>query len=96
MQKQGIVSNKSKVIDLLPEEFASYEEAADFWDRHDMMDYSDNFETVAAQVEFKQRRYEVEIDADLMPVLAEQAQRQGMAVGSLVSEWLREKVRPAA
>lgn len=38
--------------DPLPEEFRSYEEAAEFWDTHDTTDYADDFETVDAQVDF--------------------------------------------
>ena len=30
----------------IPEEFASREEAAEFWDAHDTTDYPDSFETV--------------------------------------------------
>lgn len=90
------MSDKQKQIDPLPEEFASYEEAAEFWDTHDTTDYLDSFETVAAQAEFKRRRYEVEIDEELMKALAEQAQKRGIAVSQLVSEMLKEKIRPAA
>ncbi len=88
--------NKPKVIDPIPEEFASYEEAAEFWDTHDTTDYPEHFETVSAQTELKNRRYEIEIDADLMPVLSKQAQSRGIKVSNLVSDFLREKIRPAA
>ena len=71
------MTDKQKVIDPIPEEFASYEEAAEFWDTHDTTDYLDNFETVSVQAELKSRRFEVEIDADLMPVLSKQAQSRG-------------------
>jgi hypothetical protein len=47
--------------DPIPEEFASYEEAAEFWDTHDTSDYSDEFETVAVEAELKRRRRETEI-----------------------------------
>ncbi len=90
------MNDKQKPIDLLPEEFESYEEAAEFWDSHDTTDYADEFETVEAEVKFKRRRYEVEIDADLMPALAEQAHKRGVAVKNVVSDMLREKLRPAA
>lgn len=58
------MSDKQKQIDPIPEEFASYEEAAEFWDTHDTTDYPDSFETVSAQSELKRRRYEVEIDEE--------------------------------
>jgi hypothetical protein len=40
------MSDKQKPINLIPEEFASCEEAAEFWDTHDTTDYADEFETV--------------------------------------------------
>ena len=89
------MSDKQKQIDPIPEEFASYEEAAEFWDTHDTTDYLDSFETVAVEAELKRRRYEVEIDEGLMKVLTEQAQKRGIAVSQLVSEMLKDKIRPA-
>ncbi|HEV7375566.1 MAG TPA: CopG family antitoxin [Pyrinomonadaceae bacterium] len=47
-----------KNVDPIPEEFASYEEAAEFWDTHDTTDYPNSFETVAIETELKCRRYE--------------------------------------
>ena len=90
------MTDKQKVIDPIPEEFASYEEAAEFWDTHDTTDYPDSFETVSVQTELKHRRFEVEIDADLIPVLSKQAHSRGVKVSRLVSEMIREKVLPAA
>lgn len=90
------MNDKQKQVDPIPEEFASYEAAAEFWDTHDTTDYPDSFETVAVESELKHRRYEVEIDEDLMKALSEQAQKRGIAVSRLVSDMLREKVRPAA
>ena len=90
------MNDKQKQIDPLPEEFSNYEDAAEFWDTHDTTDYPDSFETVAVQSELKRRRYEVEIDEELMKVLAELAHRRGVAVSELVSGLLREKTRPAA
>lgn len=53
-------------IDEIPEEFGSLEEAAEFWDAHDTTDYLENFETVEMEAKLEKRRFEVEIDADLM------------------------------
>ena len=90
------MSDKQKQVDPIPEEFAGYEEAAEFWDKHDTTDYLDSFETVTVEAELKRRRYEVEIDEELMKMLTEQAQKRGIAVSQLVSEMLKEKIRPAA
>jgi predicted HicB family RNase H-like nuclease len=90
------MSDKQKQIDPLPEEFASYEEAAEFWDAHDTTDYFDSFEIVVVEAKLRRRRYEVEIDEELMKVLTKQAQKRGVAVSQLVSELLKEKIRPAA
>ncbi|HEX8651417.1 MAG TPA: CopG family antitoxin [Pyrinomonadaceae bacterium] len=90
------MSDNQKQVDPLPEEFRSAEEAAEFWDTHDTTDYPDSFETVTVESQLKRRRYEVEIDEDLMQALTEQAQKRGVAVSKLVSDMLREKIRPAA
>ena len=67
------MSDKRKPVDPIPDEFASYEEAAEFWDTHDTTDYSEAFQTVPMQTEFRQRHYEVEIEEDVMKVLCERA-----------------------
>lgn len=90
------MSDKQKETSPVPEEFATYEEAAEFWDQHDTTEMADAFETVSVEVQLKRRRYEVEIDADLIPALTEQAHEKGMPVKNLVSNMLREKLNSAA
>jgi hypothetical protein len=90
------MSDKQKQIDLIPEEFSSLDQAAEFWDTHDTTDYPDNFDNVATQSELKRRRYEIEIDEELMISLASLAQSRGVAISELVSDMLKEKIRPAA
>ena len=86
------MSDKNKVKQI-PEEFQSYEEAAEFWDEHDTTDYLDEFETVEADVKFAKRRFEIEIDADLMPDLSKEASNKGIQVSRLVSDMIREKIQ---
>ena len=90
------MSDKRKPVDPIPEEFTSYEEAAEFWDTHDTTDYPESFETLSVEAEFRRRRYEVEIDEETMKVLNEQAEKRGVPVSNVLSELLREKIRPAA
>jgi predicted HicB family RNase H-like nuclease len=51
---------------------------------------------VAVKAELRRRRFEVEVDEDLMKVLKLQAKELGIGVNHLVSEMLREKIRSAA
>ena len=66
---------RRKQIDPIPEEFASYEEAAEFWDTHNTTDYPDAFRTVEVTSELRRRHYEIEIDADVIRKLRRQARR---------------------
>ncbi|MFB0534619.1 MAG: CopG family antitoxin [Anaerolineae bacterium] len=86
---------RKKLVDPIPEEFASYEEAAEFWDTHDTTDYPEAFRTVEVVAEFKKRYYEIEIDEDVARVLRAQAKRRGVTVSHLASELLRQQL-PAA
>ncbi|MBD2183849.1 hypothetical protein H6S82_26305 [Planktothrix sp. FACHB-1355] len=55
-----------------------------------------SFETVTVETELKRRHFEVEIDEDLMQILSQKAQQQGVALNQLVNEVLRETLRQAA
>lgn len=90
------MTDKQKQIDPIPTEFASYEEASDFWESHDTTDYPDLFEPVAVEAEFRRRRFEVEVDEDLMTALSAQAHERGMPIGRLVNDLLWERIRSAA
>lgn len=83
---------KQKPIDPIPDEFSSYEEAADFWDTHDTTDYPDAFRTVEVKSELRQRRYEVEIDSDVMKKLRARAKRKRVSLGNLASDLLRRQL----
>jgi len=84
--------HKERHIDPLPEEFETYEEAAEFWDTHDTMDYPEAFRTVEVEAEFRGRRYEVELEEDVALALRERAKKEGLPIGRLASELLRRQL----
>ena len=90
------MNDKKKPVEPIPEEFATYEEAAEFWDSHDTTDYPEAFETVDLTAELRQRHYEIEIDEDIIKALRERARKHGMPVRRLVSEMLRQQMTLAA
>lgn len=86
---------KKKHIDPIPQEFASYEEAAEFWDTHDTTDYADEFRTVEVSTEFRGRHYEVELEPDVISELRSRARRTGISPGRLASDLLRKQLDTA-
>jgi CopG antitoxin of type II toxin-antitoxin system len=85
---------KERDVDPLPAEFSSYEEAGEFWDHHDTMDYPDAFETdpVELKAEIRGRHFEIEVEEDLFGALRERARRSGTTVKGLVGELLRRQL----
>jgi CopG antitoxin of type II toxin-antitoxin system len=89
--------NRGKHVDPIPNEFARYEDAAEFWDTHDTTDYPDAFQSVKVEeVALRQRRYEVEIDEDVIIVLREQARQRALPVSRLVNDLLRQHLLPTS
>jgi hypothetical protein len=84
--------SKKKQVDPIPEEFASYEEAAEFWDTHDTMDYPGAFRPITAETKLRRPYFQIAIDADVVKVLQTQARKQGVSVSQLASEFLRQKL----
>lgn len=89
------MKGKKKRIDPIPDEFASYEEAAEFWGTHDTTDYPEVFQAVNVQAELRRRHYEVEIEEDVIKILREQAQKRGVPLSRLVSDMLRQQLSQA-
>ena len=53
LSKRRYYKKKPNQIEPIPNKFASYEEAAEFWDNHDTTDYLEYFETIAVETEFR-------------------------------------------
>jgi predicted phosphatase len=83
---------RKKQVDPIPEEFGSYEEAAEFWDTHDTTDYPDAFRTVNVSTEFRSRHYEIELEPDVASELRSRARQRGVRPGSLASDLLRKQL----
>lgn len=83
---------KQEEIDPIPDEFSTYEEAAEFWDTHDTTDYQDAFRSVEVEPELRQRHYEVEIEAAVMKQLRARAKRKRVSLSKLASDLLRQQL----
>lgn len=83
---------RKKRIDPIPDEFASYEAAAEFWDAHDTTDYPEAFREVKVISELKKRTFEIEIEEDVVKALRLRAKRKGVTPGNLASDILRRQL----
>jgi len=86
--------DKDKHIDPLPDEFASEEQAAEFWDTHSIADYEDSLEPVEVDVALRRRHFEIEVDEESFLALRSVAQKQRRPVKQLASEILKQKLAP--
>ena len=83
---------KQKSVEPIPEEFESYEKAAEFWDTHDTTDYPKAFSDVSVGVDLKGRRFEIAIDEDVMLLLRAKAKKAHARPGPLASRLLRKEL----
>ncbi len=87
------MQDTNKHPDPLPDEFKSYEEAAEFWDTHSITDYEEFIEPVEVDVDIQRRHFEIEVDEDTFLALREAAQRERKPIKELASEILKHRLR---
>lgn len=85
-----------KHVEPTPDNFESYEAAAEFWDTHDTTDYLDEFRTVEVNTALRARHFEVEIDENVAKALQVQAKEKGVKISDLASSLLRQQLGMAA
>jgi hypothetical protein len=86
----------TKERDPIPEHFNSIEEAADFWDSHDLTDYWDLTHEVHFEVDIQRRQFLTALEPELAEKLTVQAHKRGISTETLINMWLTEKVMEAA
>jgi hypothetical protein len=89
------MQNANRQIDPLPDEFRSYQEAADFWDTHSVTDYEQFLEPVDLDADIQRRHFEIEVDEESFLALRETAEREQKPVKQLASEILKQKLGSA-
>lgn len=81
-----------KKRDPIPKHFKSIEEAAEFWDSHDLTDYWDLTREAHFEVDIKRRVFLTALEPQLAKKLTAAAHKQGVSTETLVNVWLTEKL----
>jgi hypothetical protein len=72
--------------------FETYEEAAEWFDTHDMADYEDQLTPVDVEFDLRKNGNWVELDGEIAKYLRELAKEQHVSTRTLVNEFLKEKL----
>jgi len=86
------MQNKKKVIDPIPESFATEEEAGEFWDTHSLADYEEFLEPVEMTFELSKRVFEVRVSEDVFQGLRKEAESTHQSVPKTVDRILRKEL----
>ena len=86
------MTDKNRIIDPLPEEFESEEEAGEFWDSHSTVDYQQYLEATDDKIKISERVFEVQVAEDVFKRLQQQAASQHQPVPKIVDEILRKEL----
>jgi len=86
------MNNTDRKRDVLPETFASEEEAGEFWDTHSTMDYEEYLKPVDLTIDIRKRHYLIEIDEDSFIALFQYSQKINQSVHSVASNILKERL----
>jgi hypothetical protein len=84
------MNNTEGKKDEIPETFSSYEEAGEFWDRHDSIDYLEHMTPVEVDASFERRHFEIEVDEDIIAALEKRARSEDTSVSQLANNLLRK------
>lgn len=84
--------NKRK-RDSLPKHFKNIEQAAEFWDTHDLTDYWDQSTESHFDVDIRRRVFLTALAPSLAKRLTAVAKKQGISTETLINVWLTEKAK---
>jgi hypothetical protein len=90
------MARSKKERDPIPERFNSIEEAADFWDSHDLGDYWDLTKEVHFDTDIRRQVFLTALEPDLAKRLTDCAHQRGVSTQTLINVWLSEKLAETA
>jgi hypothetical protein len=84
-------SKNKKREDPIPRHFQSAEQAGQFWDSHDSVDYEKNMVDVECEISIQRRTFLVPLDRDLYRKVQSIARKKGVSAEVLLNMWILEK-----
>ena len=85
-----MMSNENKIPD-----FATFQEAREFWEKHSLVDFSNDLE-VAKEVKFKKKNnlvISIDLEKEDENLLYQLAKKKGVKYSELITLWIKEHLR---
>ncbi|MEW6359917.1 MAG: CopG family antitoxin [Planctomycetota bacterium] len=95
MKKEVMRKNRIK-RNLIPKRFKNIEDAAEFWDSHDLADYWASTREAHFEVNLQRRVFLAALEPNLAKKLTALAHKQGISTETLINLWLTEKAKEFA
>jgi len=89
------MTGRNRQVDPLPDEFASEQEAGEFWDTHSLTVYEEYLEAVDLEISIERRHFEIEVDEQSFLAIRRKAEKQHKPVKELASEILKRELATA-
>ncbi len=86
------MKNIDKQQDVLPDTFASEEEAGEFWDTHSTIDYEEYLEPVDLTIDIRTRHYLIELEQENFMALFQYSRTIDEPVNMVANKLLKEKL----
>jgi hypothetical protein len=76
----------------IPRRFANIDDAADFWDKHDLSNYLESTKELDFDVDLERRVFLTALEPQLAKKLTDIARKQGITTETLINVWLTERM----
>jgi hypothetical protein len=86
------MQKSKKIREPIPEEFASIEEAAEFWEKHDLSEYWDETREVEFDIKVPPAPRYIPLEQDTAEVISKIARKKHISPETLVNLWLKERL----
>ena len=85
---------ESKTRDTLPEEFQTFEELAELWDKHDLTDFAEFLTPVDYEIAVHPtHEYVITLSDSLDRLMSRVLKREGVSRTALINLWVQEKLQ---
>jgi len=84
------MQKSKKLKEALPEEFASLEDASEFWESHDLADFWEGTKEVKADIKVPRTPRYIPLEKEIAEFISKIARKKHVSSETLVNLWLKE------